>query len=110
MSTPREWRFTDAQGEAHVVPISGALQSNNGLLNRSAAIAGAGIVLLPEFYIGEELRSGALKPILTEFTPIELAIYALYPERRNLTPKVRAFVDFLAEAFSPAPWETASAK
>ena len=105
LSTPREWRFTDAQGESHVVPITGALQSNNGLLNRSAAIAGAGIVLLPEFYIGEELRSGALKPLLPEFTPIELAMYALYPERRNLTPKVRAFVDFLAAAFSPAPWE-----
>ena len=105
LSTPREWRFTDAQGETHVVPISGALESNNGLMNRAAAIAGAGIVLLPAFYIGEELRSGALKQVLSDFAPVELAIYAIYPERRNLTPKVRAFVDFLASTFGTvAPW------
>jgi DNA-binding transcriptional LysR family regulator len=99
LSTPREWRFTDAAGETHVVPVNGALQSNNGLVNRAAAIAGAGIVLLPAFYIGEELRAGQLKAVLSDFKPIDLAIYALYPERRNLTPKVRAFVDFLATKF-----------
>ena len=87
-----------------VVPISGAIVSNNGLLNRSAAVAGAGIVLLPTFYIGDELRSGALVAVLTEFKPTELAIYAVYPERRNLTPKVRAFVDFLAATFAEPPW------
>lgn len=105
LSTPREWRFTDVAGETHVVPINGALQSNNGLVNRAAAVAGAGIVLLPAFYIGEELRSGQLKAVLSDFKPIDLAIYALYPERRNLTPKVRAFVDFLATKFGEQiPW------
>lgn len=99
LSTPREWRLTDGSGETHVVPVKGALHSNNGLVNRGAAIAGAGIVLLPMFYIGEELRRGELKQVLGEFTPPELAIYAVYPERRNLTPKVRAFVDFLAATF-----------
>jgi DNA-binding transcriptional LysR family regulator len=106
LSTPREWRLTDSEGETHAVPVNGALQSNNGLVNRAAAISGAGIVLLPAFYIGEELRSGQLKAVLPEFKPVELAIYAVYPERRNLTPKVRAFVDVLAAAFAPAaPWE-----
>lgn len=106
VSTPREWRLIDSNSETSVVPINGALTSNNGLLNRSAAIAGAGIVLLPAFYIGEELRSGQLKAVLTEFKLAELAIYAVYPERRNLTPKVRAFVDFLAATLGPVPpWE-----
>ena len=109
LATPREWRFTDASGESHVVPINGALTSNNGLLNRAAAIAGAGIVLLPMFYIGEQLRSGELKAVLTDFKAPELGIYAVYPERRNLTPKVRAFVDFLAATFGPIPpWEKAA--
>jgi DNA-binding transcriptional LysR family regulator len=105
VSTPREWRLTDSEGETHAVPVSGALQSNNGLVNRAAAISGAGIVLLPAFYIGEELRSGRLKAVLPDFKAVELAIYAVYPERRNLTPKVRAFVDFLAGTFADAPWE-----
>jgi DNA-binding transcriptional LysR family regulator len=104
--TPREWRLVDAAGETHVVPVSGKLHSNNGMVNRDAAIAGGGIVLLPTFYLGEQIRSGTLKPVLCKFKPQELAVYAVYPERRNLTPKVRAFVDFLAATFGPTPpWE-----
>lgn len=103
---PREWRLTDTSGEMHVVPVNGAMQSNNGLVNRAAAVAGIGIVLLPTFYVCDQLRSGELKPLLCEYRLPDLAIYALYPERRNLTPKVRAFVDYLAETFGPEPsWE-----
>jgi DNA-binding transcriptional LysR family regulator len=106
LSAPREWRLTGPDGEQHTVPINGSLQSNNGLVNRAAALAGGGIVLLPTFYLGEQLRSGALKPVLCKFQPQELAVYAVYPERRNLMPKVRAFVDFLATTFGPdPPWE-----
>jgi DNA-binding transcriptional LysR family regulator len=106
LSNAREWRLTDATGETHTVPVNGTLHSNNGLVNRNAAVAGAGIVLLPTFYLGDQVRSGELKPILCDFKPLELAVYAVYPERRNLSPKVRAFVDFLAATFGPEPpWE-----
>jgi len=105
-SAPKEWRLVDAEGETHVVPVNGNIHSNNGLVNRAAALAGAGVVLLPTFYLGDQLRSGQLKPILCEFKPKDLAVYAVYPERRNLTPKVRAFVDFLASSLGPEPpWE-----
>jgi DNA-binding transcriptional LysR family regulator len=106
LSSPREWRLVGPDGELHTVPINGTVQSNNGLVNRAVALAGGGIVLLPTFYLGEQLRSGALKPVLCKFKPQELAVYAVYPERRNLMPKVRAFVDFLATTFGPEPpWE-----
>lgn len=107
LSTPREWRLTDSSGETHVVPVNGTLHSNNGLVNRAAAVAGTGIVLLPTFYIGEEMKSGALIPILCDFKPPEIAVHAVYPERRNLMPKVRAFIDALVERFgtTPPPWE-----
>jgi DNA-binding transcriptional LysR family regulator len=106
LANAREWRLIDQAGELHVVPINGSIHSNNGLVNRAAAVAGAGIVLLPTFYIGDQLRSGELKPILCQFKPPDIALYAVYPERRNLTPKVRAFVDFLAATFGPEPpWE-----
>jgi DNA-binding transcriptional LysR family regulator len=105
LSAPREWRLEGPQGELHTVPINGSIQSNNGLVNRAAALAGGGIVLLPTFYLGEQLRSGTLKPVLCKFKPQELAVYAVYPERRNLMPKVRAFVDFLATTFGQPPWE-----
>ncbi|HMN43533.1 MAG TPA: LysR family transcriptional regulator [Povalibacter sp.] len=106
LSHAREWRLVDEQGETHVVPLKGPLQTNNGLVNRAACLAGAGIVMLPSFYLGDQLRSGELVPLLCKFRPVDLAIYAVYPERRNLSPKVRAFVDFLAETFGPEPaWE-----
>jgi DNA-binding transcriptional LysR family regulator len=106
LQTPREWRLVGADGEVHAVPVNGTLHSNNGLVNRAAAVAGAGIVLLPTFYIGDEVRSGVLKPVLCNFKPQDLAVHAVYPERRNLMPKVRAFVDFLAATFGPTPpWE-----
>ena len=54
----------------------------------------------------DEIRAGTLKPVLCKFKPQDLAIYALYPERRNLTPKLRAFIDFLVATFGPTPpWE-----
>ncbi|HKU12845.1 MAG TPA: LysR family transcriptional regulator [Steroidobacteraceae bacterium] len=106
LSAPREWRLSGPDGELHTVPVNGTVQSNNGMVNRAVALAGGGIVLLPTFYLGEQLRSGALKPVLCKFKPQELAVYAVYPERRNLMPKVRAFVDFLAATFGPQPpWE-----
>jgi DNA-binding transcriptional LysR family regulator len=106
LMTPREWRFTDADGETHVVPVNGTLHSNNGLVNRAVAMAGGGIALFPTFYIGEQVKSGALKPVLCTFRPPDVSVYAVYPERRNLMPKVRAFIDALAETFGPLPpWE-----
>lgn len=106
LSTPREWRLVDPEGQEHVVPVNGTLHSNNGLVNRAAAIAGGGVLLLPTFYLGDQLRSGELKPVLCKFKPREIAVYAVYPERRNLMPKVRAFIDFVAATFGPEPpWE-----
>ncbi len=106
LSTPREWRLMDSEGQEHVVPVNGNLHSNNGLVNRAAACAGGGIILLPTFYLGDQLRSGELKPVLCKFKPQDIAVYAVYPERRNLMPKVRAFIDFAAATFGPEPpWE-----
>jgi DNA-binding transcriptional LysR family regulator len=106
LRSPREWRFIDAAGELHVVPVNGPLHSNNGLVERDAAVAGAGIVSLPTFYMGDQLRSGALVPILCKFRPPEIAAYAVYPQQRKPLPKVRAFIDFLAEYFGDVPpWD-----
>lgn len=105
--TPSEWHFLDAQGKKHSVPVAGPFHHNNGIAAREIAISGLGILVTPTFYVGEELRSGRLLPVLADYTPLpELSIYAVYPERRHLSPKIRAFVDFCAEHFGPVPyWE-----
>lgn len=105
--TAEQWQFRDGT-ETRSVRVSGTLRANNGDLLRAAAIAGLGIVILPTFLCGDALSSGQLQCILLDHTTQEGNVYALYPQNRHLSPKVRAFVDFLAERFGPRPyWDCA---
>jgi DNA-binding transcriptional LysR family regulator len=107
--TPRNvWTFRDADGAERPVRISGNLHSNNGDLLAEAAARGAGIVLEPAFIVGPEVRAGRLVPLLQDFAPLPLPIYAVYPSRKHLSAKVRLFVDFLIERFAGAEdWSAA---
>ncbi len=104
---PFEWRLRDATGQNMTVVVSGPLYSNNGLIMREAALQGLGIFHAPTFYVGDLLRAERLRAILTDCVLLpELNIYAVYPQRRNLAPKARAFIDFLSERFGPEPdWD-----
>jgi DNA-binding transcriptional LysR family regulator len=55
--------------------------------------------------VGPDVRSGRLKPILCRFEPTPLNIYVVYPSRRHLSAKVRAFADFLVERFATERWD-----
>ena len=65
---------------------------------------GAGIQLQPTFLIDEELRRGSLVEILPRFQVVTLGIYAVYPTRRFVLPKMRALVEFLDALLGVAPW------
>jgi DNA-binding transcriptional LysR family regulator len=94
------WTFRDAAGRERAVRVSGRLNSNNGDLNAVAAARGVGIALEPDFIVGAQLRDGNLVPVLEEFEAPVSPIYAVFPSRRFLPAKIRAFVDFLIEQFS----------
>lgn len=90
---------------AAVTPGSqSGLVSNNGDVLVEAAIRGAGIVLQPTFIVGEAVRGGRLKNILTDQTPAPLGLYAVYAHRQLLASKVRRFVDFIGDYFGDPPW------
>ena len=102
-AAPRNlWTFRDAQGRERQVRVSGNLHANNGDLLAEAAARGAGIVLEPAFVVGPEVRAGRLVPLLQDFAPPPLPIYAVYPSRKHLSAKVRLFVDFLVGHFAGA--------
>jgi DNA-binding transcriptional LysR family regulator len=102
------WRFRDAAGKDHTVRIAGPAHANNGRFLTGLAAAGMGISLEPDFIVGDELASGRLVEVLKNFRPPDAPIHAVYPSRRHLSAKVRAFVDFLAERFAnEAPWTIA---
>jgi DNA-binding transcriptional LysR family regulator len=99
---PGQWLFRDGKGGERLVRISGNLHSNNGDMLAAAAAQGAGIVWEPAFIVGPDLRAGRLVSILDAFEAPPVDIWAVYPSRRHLSAKVRAFVDFLAERFRDA--------
>ena len=94
------WTFRDAAGRERTVRVAGSLNSNNGDLNAAAAVQGVGIALEPDFIVNSDLQSGKLVPVLESFEAPASPIYAVYPSRRFLPVKVRAFVDFLVERFT----------
>ncbi len=102
-----DWRFRGPGGPL-TVRVAGNLKANNGDVLREAALAGLGVCLAPTFLVGDDLRAGRLATVLDAFVDDSLAVYAVYPHRRHLSAKVRAFVDFLAGRFGPRPyWDAA---
>lgn len=103
---PSELRYLDGNNKAAIAPITPVFRSNAAPLLRRAAVEGLGIVCVPSFIVGEEIRSGALTRIMPEFSPVgERNIYALYPHNRYMSAKVRLFIDAVAKAFAVPYWE-----
>ncbi|MGE5548659.1 MAG: LysR family transcriptional regulator [Solirubrobacterales bacterium] len=99
-----EWRFVTPDGKPWPVAVRGRLRTNNGDALRAAALKGVGLAYLPTFLVGNDLKAGTLVPVLGEYVPQDMAVHAVYPHSRHLSPKVRAFVDFLADRFGPRPY------
>ena len=97
-STRDEWHFNGPQGHVSV-KTQPCLHTNSGDTCRAAALAHQGIILQPTFLVGDDLAAGTLVELMPEFRSIELGIYAIYPTRKHVSPKVRALIDFLAEHF-----------
>ncbi|ATA55719.1 DNA-binding transcriptional LysR family regulator [Variovorax boronicumulans] len=94
--------FTAPDGSVCTVDVGGRLQANSGLVLRSAALAGTGLAASPAFLVRDPVARGELVRVLPEFRQQPLNLYALYPQNRHLSPKVRAFVDFAAARYLPA--------
>jgi DNA-binding transcriptional LysR family regulator len=102
-----DWRFRGPDGEETRLRVKGRLTINNGDALHAAALGGLGITLQPSFICGGDLEAGRVERLLPDWQAArESSIYAVYPASRNLLPKVRVFVDFLAERFGETPvWE-----
>jgi DNA-binding transcriptional LysR family regulator len=98
------WPFRDREGRERSVRIAGPVHANNGRFLEALAVAGMGICCEPDFIVGPDLRAGRLKALLPAYAPAASSIYVVYPSRRHLSAKVRAFTDFLAERFAAADW------
>ncbi|GAB3101021.1 LysR family transcriptional regulator [Lysobacter terrae] len=99
------WRFQSDGGEISV-RVHGRLESNQGELLRDAAVAGLGIALHSTWHVNGDLRAGRLRVLLPDYPLADTGIHAVMPQRRLVPPRVRAFVDFLAQRLGDVPpWE-----
>lgn len=86
--------------------VSGNMDCNSGEALRDWCLAGHGLALKSLWEIVDDLNEGRLVPVLTGYSPPNHAIYALYPHSQHAPPRVRVFIDFLAEVFGTKPsWE-----
>ncbi|AMQ90334.1 LysR family transcriptional regulator [Marinobacter sp. LQ44] len=101
LASGNEWQFQGPEGlvSTRVRPW---MHANNGDTCCAAAVAHQGVVYQPSFLLRDDLDSGRLVELLPEYCSTELGVYAVYPTRKFVTPKVRALVDFLVATLPDA--------
>ena len=90
------WNFSES-GREKSIRVTGRLRYNNGYSLTDAALKGIGIVQLPDYYVQQHLQSGELVTVLDKYRAPDEGIWAVYPQNRHLSPKIRLLVDYLAD-------------
>lgn len=96
-------------GAMHEIPVGGHLRANDSETLRDCALSGLGITLLPTWLVSEDLRSDRLTALFPDLewlmaTGPARAIWAVYPPKKIVSPKVKAFISFLERRFGHPPY------
>jgi DNA-binding transcriptional LysR family regulator len=94
----RDWRFRRG-GEDFSIPPKGDMSFNDGGALTVAVRGGYGIAQIQDYYADHAIAAGEVEPVLSNFNPSPTPISLVYPQTRHLSPKVRAFVDFMIARF-----------
>ncbi|QGM22337.1 LysR family transcriptional regulator [Spiribacter sp. 2438] len=101
-----DWAFEDGEQGHRVMHVKGNFRANTADALYEGALAGLGLARLSTWLVMPAIRRGDLVPVLPQYPHESSAYFLIYPHRRHLSRKVRAFVDFLVEVFTPVPpWE-----
>ena len=101
------WHFLRGDKSTEHVQIDGHTRINNSLAIREAVLSGLGIARMPTFSVGEDIKKGSLVKLFGNLELPQVSIFLIYPQRRHLSPKIRAFVEFMATQLSDVPlWDT----
>ena len=98
-----DWRFR-IDGELRTMAVRGIMTFNSREAMVSAATAGLGIIQVADYYADPSIQRGDLVEILRAFKTDGHVISAVFPKEQPFSPKIRAFIDFLARRFDPPPW------
>ena len=87
-------------GQRKDLQVRGNWQGNSGSAMLDAALKGVGLAQLPDYYVQDYLADGRLLAVLNDYRFLDAGVWVVYPQQRHLAPKVRLFIDFLAEQFA----------
>ena len=100
LPTPTLWTFFK-DGQRITINVEPKAICNSSHIEVSLVSQGIGITRVPLFTCEKEIEQGKLQIILDDYDVVPFEIFAVYPHRQYLTAKVRAFVDYVVEAFNP---------
>ncbi len=103
LATVDEWHFVGRDDTPIMVKVAGRIRVSASEGMRSALLEGLGLAVCPTWLFTDEIETGVVEQVLTDFEPAPLPIQAVYPSRRLVPPRVRAFVDYLIEEFRADP-------
>lgn len=99
VGTHDHWRFKENQ-QSRAIRVRGRVHCASGVVLLDAALKDMGLVQLPDYYVEAHLASGHLVEVLPAYRDEREGVWALYPQNRHLSPKVRLLVDYLAQHLS----------
>jgi DNA-binding transcriptional LysR family regulator len=97
------WTLVDQSGRQADIRVSGRFLTNGADAICTLALKNAGVALVPDFLVADDLTAGRLVRLLPEYATQATPIYAVYPHSRYLSAKARTFIDFLALRFGRWP-------
>jgi len=98
------WTFVTPAGKSVTGSVKTRLSANSGEFLTDAAINGEGLILMPTFIAWQALNAEKLVPVMADHQIQPLTAYALYPQTRHLSRRVRALIDFLVKRFEGKPY------
>lgn len=100
-----DWKYIDCTGGKGGVRLNKVFSGNTAEMQVAACESGVGLALLPIFAISSQLQDGRLVQLLPSYSTIpKRNVYAMFPQNRHLSTRVRLFVDFLVEQGRSFPW------
>ncbi|MGH8389169.1 MAG: LysR family transcriptional regulator [Pseudomonas sp.] len=99
------WHF-EQDGEQVSVPVQGNISANEASTLMRAAMAGAGVAMLPTYQASVHIQSGELVRLLPKAEPRQMNVYAVYASRKHMPAALRSLLDFLVQRFPEEPaWD-----
>ncbi|MFY0479513.1 LysR family transcriptional regulator [Achromobacter marplatensis] len=89
------WRLTDSKGRPHTLRVAPVAHADTASALLAFAEAGCGVAALPDWLLEEPLARGALQRVLPSYSLPPQPVFAVYPDTRHISAKVRRFIDFL---------------